>query len=180
MLDVLGGAFFGVQDRVSGLMQGSFGRLCGFETVGDDDPPRAVDRRVAVRPSGVAAGDVPPGAAEVGAHATVDVALVGAGELVGDRAVVDAAFLELGLPDVEDGEQGEVGAARRLVLASFLVLLGHLAGAVAEDLDRLFALADVASEVLPLAEAGDAGGVGPLGPDQQSVVEEGCGIALVA
>lgn len=151
------------------LVNHGLGGVLEAEVVPDHDPA-ALGVAVAVP----AAGEVlvrgrPTLAVEVGAEGVHDAVPVGAGEVLDDRGV-RLPLHEVGLRDIEHGEDGEPGDAL-LYLVAVLVLLGHLLGAEPEDPYGLLALADLVAEALPLAEPGDAFGVGALAEDQQHVVE---------
>jgi hypothetical protein len=130
---------------------------CAVEVVGD-----AVGVRVSVG-HGADGEGVAVGADDLGESAGDVVRVVAVEEVDG----WGGEWVAVGLVDVED--VGDLEAAQDA--GGLVVVVVALVGAGGEDGDALFASSDLAAEGLPGAVAGDAGGVGALGEDEQEVVQ---------
>lgn len=165
-----------VQEDVGEFVGGGLGLLGGREVAAHGDGPVGV------------VGDA-VGVLVAGGHGAefegVAVGSDNGGESVGDVVGVVAVEevdggcgerVAVGLGDVEDVDDLEA-AQDAGGLVGLLVVVAAAVGAGGEDGDALFAAADLPAERLPGAVAGDLGGVGSLGVDEEEVVEEGSGIA---
>ncbi len=94
------------------------------------------------------------------------------GEVLGEFGGVVCLWVDgFGLALVEDVDEEEQGSVFLFLCAGGGVFdcSGEVASSV--DLEGLFSFADLPSELLPCPVAGDVGGVGILGEDQQDVVQ---------
>jgi hypothetical protein len=112
----------------------------------------------------------PPSAVQVLGQRVENAVVVSAVETPGRVRDVVAGVDWVGLDDVEHGEQG-VAVDPVFSLVSVVVFLGDGFGRVAENVDAVFGFADVSPLALPGAESSDRGCVGPLGEDQEHIIQ---------